>query len=133
VVTIGQVLAMAAHLDNKGVTVLDMAGLAQKGGSVWSHVRIADSQEKLHAVRIAAGDANLVLRALADHTGPRVDHAGWVAELRDAEEAGRAADAVLLAADSAPIKPSRIYGELAKRLERDAVVICDGGDFASWD
>ena len=38
-----------------------MAGLAQKGGSVWSHVRIADSQDKLHAVRIAAGDANLVL------------------------------------------------------------------------
>ncbi|QEL57134.1 indolepyruvate ferredoxin oxidoreductase family protein [Chromobacterium paludis] len=61
VVTIGQVLGMAAYLDNKGVTVLDMAGLAQKGGSVWSHVRIADSQEKLHAVRIAAGDANLVL------------------------------------------------------------------------
>ncbi|KMJ52732.1 indolepyruvate ferredoxin oxidoreductase [Vogesella sp. EB] len=61
VVTIGQVLAMAAHLDNKGITVLDMAGLAQKGGSVWSHVRIADSQDKLHAVRIAAGDANLVL------------------------------------------------------------------------
>ncbi|QND82565.1 Indolepyruvate ferredoxin oxidoreductase [Chromobacterium vaccinii] len=61
VVTIGQVLGMAAYLDNKGVTVLDMAGLAQKGGSVWSHVRIADSQDKLHAVRIAAGDANLVL------------------------------------------------------------------------
>ncbi|SCK12370.1 indolepyruvate ferredoxin oxidoreductase family protein [Vogesella sp. LIG4] len=61
VVTIGQVLGMAAHLDNKGVTVLDMAGLAQKGGSVWSHVRIADSQQQLHAVRIAAGDANLVL------------------------------------------------------------------------
>lgn len=61
VVTIGQVLGMAAHLDNKGVTVLDMAGLAQKGGSVWSHVRIADSQQQLHAVRIAAGDANLIL------------------------------------------------------------------------
>lgn len=61
VVTIGQVLGMAAHLDGKGVTVLDMAGLAQKGGSVWSHVRIADSQDSLHAVRIAAGDANLVL------------------------------------------------------------------------
>lgn len=61
VVTIGQVLAMAAHLDGKGVTVLDMAGLAQKGGSVWSHVRIADHQSQLHAVRIAAGDANLVL------------------------------------------------------------------------
>ena len=61
VVTIGQVLGMAAYLDNKGVTVLDMAGLAQKGGSVWSHVRIANSQQQLHAVRIAAGDANLVL------------------------------------------------------------------------
>jgi indolepyruvate ferredoxin oxidoreductase len=61
VVTIGQVLGMAAYLDHKGVTVLDMAGLAQKGGSVWSHVRIADSQQQLHAVRIAAGDANLVL------------------------------------------------------------------------
>jgi indolepyruvate ferredoxin oxidoreductase len=61
VVTIGQVLGMAAHLDNLGVTVLDMAGLAQKGGSVWSHVRIAASQQALHAVRIAAGDADLVL------------------------------------------------------------------------
>lgn len=61
VVTIGQVLGMAAYLDGKGVTVLDMAGLAQKGGSVWSHVRIADDRHALHAVRIAAGDANLVL------------------------------------------------------------------------
>lgn len=61
VITIGQVLGMAAYLDGKGVTVLDMAGLAQKGGSVWSHVRIADCQDKLHAVRIASGDANLVL------------------------------------------------------------------------
>ncbi|BEV72792.1 MULTISPECIES: indolepyruvate ferredoxin oxidoreductase family protein [unclassified Paludibacterium] len=61
VVTIGQVLGMAAHLDDMGVTVLDMAGLAQKGGSVWSHVRIARNQQSLHAVRIAAGDANLVL------------------------------------------------------------------------
>ena len=61
VVTIGQIVGMAAHLDGKGVTNLDMAGLAQKGGSVWSHIRIAESQDKLHAVRIAAGDANLVL------------------------------------------------------------------------
>lgn len=61
VVTIGQVLGMAAYLDNKGVTVLDMAGLAQKGGSVWSHVRLAPRQDQLHAVRIAAGDAHLIL------------------------------------------------------------------------
>ena len=37
-----------------------------------------------------------------------------------------------MAADSDPIKPSRIYGELRRRLDRDAVVICDGGDFASY-
>ncbi|WP_036665622.1 indolepyruvate ferredoxin oxidoreductase family protein [Paludibacterium yongneupense] len=61
VVTIGQVLGMATHLDGLNVTVLDMAGLAQKGGSVWSHIRLAPSGAPLHAVRIAAGDANLLI------------------------------------------------------------------------
>ncbi|MCX8101556.1 MAG: indolepyruvate ferredoxin oxidoreductase family protein [Geminicoccaceae bacterium] len=61
VVTIGQVVAMAAHLEGKGVTVLDMAGLAQKGGAVWSHLRIADRPERLYATRIAAGEAQLLL------------------------------------------------------------------------
>jgi acetolactate synthase I/II/III large subunit len=83
-------------------------------------------------VPTAAGDLALVLRAFADHTGPRVDHESWVAELQAAERASEAADAPLLAATAAPIKPSRIYGELGKRLADDAVVICDGGDFASY-
>ncbi|MBI2311955.1 MAG: indolepyruvate ferredoxin oxidoreductase family protein [Betaproteobacteria bacterium] len=61
VVTIGALLGMAAHLEGKGVTVLDMAGLAQKNGAVMSHVRIADSQDSIHAVRIAAGEANAVV------------------------------------------------------------------------
>lgn len=61
VVTIGQLLGMAAHLENKGVSVLDQAGLAQKGGAVTSHVRIGRKPEDIHAVRIAAGEANLVL------------------------------------------------------------------------
>ena len=61
VVTIGAILAMAAHLEGKGVTALDMAGLAQKGGAVWSHVRIADEPGRLWAPRIAAGEADLVL------------------------------------------------------------------------
>jgi len=61
VVTIGALVGMAAHLDGKGVTVLDMTGLAQKGGSVYSHVRIADRPEDLHAVRIAAGEADAVI------------------------------------------------------------------------
>jgi indolepyruvate ferredoxin oxidoreductase len=61
VVTIGALLGMAAHLEGKGISVLDMAGLAQKGGAVWSHVRIADRQEQLHAARVAAGEANAVI------------------------------------------------------------------------
>ena len=61
VVTIGALLGMAAHIENKGVSVLDMAGLAQKGGAVWSHVRFAETPEQLHAARVAAGEANLVL------------------------------------------------------------------------
>jgi len=61
VVTIGALIGMAAHLEGKGVTVLDMAGLAQKGGAVFSHVRLAARQDQLHAVRIATGEANLIL------------------------------------------------------------------------
>ena len=61
VVTIGALLGMAAHLEGKGVLVLDMAGLAQKGGAVWSHVRIADTQAQLYAARVAAGEANAVI------------------------------------------------------------------------
>ncbi|THF63923.1 indolepyruvate ferredoxin oxidoreductase family protein [Pseudothauera nasutitermitis] len=61
VVTIGALIGMAAHLDGKGVTVLDMTGLAQKGGSVFSHIRLADRPEDLHAVRIAAGEADALI------------------------------------------------------------------------
>ena len=61
VVTIGGILGMAAHLEGKGVGVIDMAGLAQKGGAVYSHMRIAEHAEDIHAIRIAAGAADLVL------------------------------------------------------------------------
>ena len=61
VVTIGALLGMAAHIEGKGVTVLDMTGLAQKGGAVISHIRIAKAPEAIHAVRVAAGEAHLVL------------------------------------------------------------------------
>ena len=61
VVTISALLGMAAHLEGKGVTVLDQIGMAQKGGAVLSHVRVAASPETIHAVRIASGDARLLL------------------------------------------------------------------------
>ncbi|MFN3965140.1 MAG: indolepyruvate ferredoxin oxidoreductase family protein [Silanimonas lenta] len=61
VVTIGALLGMAAHLEGKGASVLDQTGLAQKGGAVTTHVRIGKRPAELHAVRIAAGEADLVL------------------------------------------------------------------------
>jgi indolepyruvate ferredoxin oxidoreductase len=61
VVTIGQLLGMAAHLEGKGISVLDMAGLAQKGGAVFSHVQIAQRQDQLYSTRIATGEADLVI------------------------------------------------------------------------
>ncbi len=61
VVTVGALLGMAAHLAGHAVTVLDMIGMAQKGGAVVSHIRIARSPEELHAPRISDGGARLLL------------------------------------------------------------------------
>ncbi len=61
VVTIGAIMGTAAHIEGKGVTVLDQLGMAQKGGAVISHVRIGASPEALHAVRLGAGGADLLL------------------------------------------------------------------------
>jgi len=61
VLTIGQIVAVAAHIEGKGATVLDMSGLAQKFGPVMSHVRIARSPEEIHSVRVGTGAADLVL------------------------------------------------------------------------
>jgi indolepyruvate ferredoxin oxidoreductase len=61
VVTIGAILGMAAHLEGKGMGMIDMAGLAQKGGAVYSHVRLANNQDDIQSIRIAAGMADLVL------------------------------------------------------------------------
>jgi indolepyruvate ferredoxin oxidoreductase len=61
VITLGALLGMAAHLEGKGCTVLDISGLAQKNGAVMSHIRLAPDADALHAVRIAAGGADLLL------------------------------------------------------------------------
>ncbi len=61
VVTIGALLGMAAHLEGKGVTVLDMAGLAQKGGPVISHIRIGNHPDTMSSNRVSTGNADLIL------------------------------------------------------------------------
>jgi indolepyruvate ferredoxin oxidoreductase len=61
VVTIGQLLGMAGHIEGKGASVLDMTGLAQKGGAVMSHVRIGESPQAIQSTKLSAGGADLVL------------------------------------------------------------------------
>ena len=61
VVTIGQIIGMAAHLEGKGTGLIDMAGLAQKGGAVFVHVRIAKTPEDIKAIRVEAGGAGVVI------------------------------------------------------------------------
>ena len=61
VVTVGAVLAMAAHLDGKGAGMMEMAGLAQKGGAVHIHLRVSERPEDISAIRVAVGEADCVI------------------------------------------------------------------------
>ena len=61
VVTIGANLAMAAHIEGKGAAMMEMAGLAQKGGAVHIHVRIAESPEDISAIRVATGECDTLI------------------------------------------------------------------------
>jgi len=61
VITVGQIIGVAAHLEGRGVSVLDMSGLAQKYGAVMSHVQIGASPQDIHATRLDTGGAHLVL------------------------------------------------------------------------
>ncbi len=61
VVTTGAIMAMAAHIDGKGAGMMEMAGLAQKGGAVHIHCRIAEKPSDISAIRVAVGEADCVI------------------------------------------------------------------------
>jgi indolepyruvate ferredoxin oxidoreductase len=61
VITIGQLLGMAAHLEGKGVVTQDSGGLAQKGGATWSHIQIANRPEAIHTTKVDTAQADLVI------------------------------------------------------------------------
>ena len=108
-------------------------GFGRFGSAAVAHVVDAPSGRAGHVeVATAAGDLAAIFDGLAAYAGDRSDHEPWITKVRDAEAMAASGDVALLGADADPIKPTRVYGELAKRLERDAVVICDGGDFASY-
>ncbi len=109
-------------------------GFGDFGGARVVHIVDAPSQRATHVTPAVspAGDLGLILTGIAEYPGDRADHEPWLAELRTAEDAARAKEVDALEADTDPIKPSRVYGELRGALDRDAVVIGDGGDFVSY-
>ncbi|MBA2389724.1 MAG: acetolactate synthase [Geodermatophilaceae bacterium] len=99
-------------------------------------VHVVDSPEqRARHVQVTcspAGDLRSVLAGLASYAGDRADHEAWLETLRAAETVAREKEEAALGSTSTPIAPSRIYGELRRVLARDAVVVCDGGDFVSY-
>jgi acetolactate synthase-1/2/3 large subunit len=99
-------------------------------------VHLADSSEgraEHAAVAMSIeGDLGAALDGIASFRGDRLNHAAWIDRLRHAEQAALESEQSVLGATDNPIKPARVFGELKRRLEPDAVVICDGGDFASY-
>jgi acetolactate synthase-1/2/3 large subunit len=89
--------------------------------------------ERDHAREVAAecyGDIAETLGALAGAGG--TDTSGWLEHLRGVEAEKREAEREQLTDDRSPLHPMRIYGELAQVLDRDAIVVGDGGDFVSY-
>ena len=99
-------------------------------------VHLCDTPEGIgrHADLAAStgGDLATTFTALTDAVSATGRTTAWVARLRDEEQAKRAAEAGSLRDERSPIQPTRIYGELRARLDRDAIVIGDGGDFVSY-
>jgi acetolactate synthase I/II/III large subunit len=102
-------------------------------------VHLADSPAGVarHVDLVAGvgGDLARTLSALADATPGSTgtaDRDAWVTQLREEEQARRAREADDLESGASPVRPTRVYGELRRRLERDAIVIGDGGDFVSY-
>jgi acetolactate synthase I/II/III large subunit len=102
------------------------------------HVADAPGQIATHRELAAAASGSLAafFTQLAAEAGQRAPAPSWVTDwlprLREAAQQAVAADAALLASDADPIHPMRVYGELARVLDPDAVVIGDGGDFVSY-
>jgi len=109
-------------------------GFGRFGDARVVHVCDAASEVASHATLAAfsAGDLAATFAVLADSGAPPGAHDDWIERLRAEEHAKREAERPMLEARSAPIKPGRVYGELRKRLDRDAIVIGDGGDFVSY-
>jgi thiamine pyrophosphate-dependent acetolactate synthase large subunit-like protein len=106
------------------------------GGAQAQVIHVADAPEQIAAhcplVASAAGDLAAFFTGLAGSPAAGPTAPGWLARLRDAVAAATEADQDLLTSQASPIHPMRVYGELNRLLDDDAVVIGDGGDFVSY-
>ncbi len=117
-------------------------GYGRFGGDAGPPARVAhlvDAPDQLAThlplAGAVAGDLGLVLDGLVtawEGLLRRPSYADWLGRLQLAVAAATARDAELLASDADPVHPARIHGELVRRLDDDAVVIGDGGDFVSF-
>jgi acetolactate synthase I/II/III large subunit len=115
-------------------------GFGAFGDAAVVHLRDAEPLTTAPVPRAAetTGDLRRTFASLAESAArhgdatARTAREDWLARLRDDEQSRRAADETRLESDATPIDPVRIYGELRPRLERDAIVVGDGGDFVSY-
>jgi acetolactate synthase I/II/III large subunit len=127
------VLVAGAPLDFR----LGYGEFGGKDGSAQAQViHVADAPEQIAThcplVASAAGDLAAFFTGLAGSPAAGPAAPDWLARLRDAVRAATEADRDLLASESSPIHPMRVYGELNRLLDDDAIVIGDGGDFVSY-
>jgi acetolactate synthase-1/2/3 large subunit len=99
-------------------------------------IHVADAPEQIAThcplVASAAGDLAAFFTRLAGSPAAGPTAPDWLARLRDAVAAATESDQDLLASEASPIHPMRVYGELNRLLDDDAIVIGDGGDFVSY-
>jgi acetolactate synthase-1/2/3 large subunit len=112
-------------------------GFGRFGDAKVVHLVDAKTEVATHATveTTVVGDLLRTFSALTEAGVPsdaRGRHDAWISRLRDHEQATRASERDGLEAAASPIKPTRVYGELRRRLDRDAIVIGDGGDFVSY-
>jgi acetolactate synthase I/II/III large subunit len=119
-----------------GVPMDFRLGFGQAFGGA-TEIVVVDRAEpsREHPRAVAAelyGSIGRILEALRAEAAGGADFGPWVEELRSVETERREAERVELGDDRAPLHPMRVYGELAQVLDRDAIVVGDGGDFVSY-
>ena len=138
VLTVGALIAMAAHIEGRAAKVLDMTGMAQKGGAVTSHIRVADSVAAIPSARLRAGQADVVIACdlvvgsspevlTLAHPGTRLVANGDVAPTGEFQtnqsldlSASRFVTAIARRIDAANVETLRA-GTLATRLVGDSI------------